>query len=127
MKIIQKSIDYGDFDDNRSQSPLSNNDYGRNSAKNSQNGSLNNEPAMISPKISNQKYTVIPKQNHNIKYPDILKKNQLKMTNDRLTDFRKTMKEIIDKKNNGEVKKQMASELNTKGDEKVKLIMNNSL
>lgn len=35
----------------------------------------------------------------NKKYPEILRKHNLKLTQDRFIDFRKTMKEIVDIKN----------------------------
>lgn len=37
--------------------------------------------------------------NNNQKIPQIIKKHKLKLTKERLTDFRKTMKDIVDLKN----------------------------
>lgn len=35
----------------------------------------------------------------NVKIPQIIKKHRLKLTKDRITDFRQTMKDIVDLKN----------------------------
>jgi hypothetical protein len=43
-----------------------------------------------------------------VKIPQIIRKHRLKLTNERLTDFRQTMKDIVDLKNGRQIQNLMS-------------------